>query len=298
MPYVAVGVDAGGTSTLAAVAQDGEVLRTHAGPPANAGIAGAEGAADAIASTILAALDGALPHAIFVGAAGAGRSDVSAAICGALESRFPAARIRVRDDAYIALRACIPEGDGAVLISGTGSIAFAVHGERQIRCGGHGYLLGDEGSGFAIGAAALRTALRALDGRAPRDAFVDRVLDRLGAQGIEAVLARTYGEDGGVAFVASLAPLVLELANGGDRRANTIVQNAALELADLAKTVVKRADLDADGAPLVLSGSLLAQNNLLTFLLETRLKNDLPQMSIDKSSAEPYLGALAAAQQL
>lgn len=298
MPHVAVGVDAGGTSTVAVVAQDGEVLRTRAGGGANASVAGAEAAADTIATTILAALDGALPHAIFVGAAGAGRGDVASTICAALESRFPSARIGVRDDAHIALRASVPEGDGAVLIAGTGSIAYAINGETQTRCGGYGYLVGDEGSGFAIGSAAVRSALRVLDGRGRRDALVDAVLARLDAADLPQVLATLYGGGDGVASIASLAPVVLDLAGSGERSAAKIVQQAALELSDLAKTAVTRAQLQQSSAPLVLAGSLFSENTLLTFLVETRLKNDLPQMNVYKSRAQPVLGALAAAQRL
>jgi N-acetylglucosamine kinase-like BadF-type ATPase len=298
MPRLVVGVDAGGTSTLAALAQDGEVVRTFLGPPANPSVCGIETASAIVADTIAAALDGALPHAIFVGAAGAGRPEVADGIRTSLESRFGAARVGVRDDAYIALRACVPDGDGAVLISGTGSIAYAVRGGVEFRSGGYGYLLGDDGSGFDIGSAAVRSALRALDERAPRDPFVDRVLAQIRATTVAEVLARVYGEGGGVAFVAGLAQLVLEAANEGDRGANKIVQSAAHELSEMGKSIVKRAGLSETGAPLVLAGSLLTSNSLLTFLLETRLKNDLPEMAIYKSGAEPVAGALAAARSL
>ncbi|HEV3153564.1 MAG TPA: BadF/BadG/BcrA/BcrD ATPase family protein [Candidatus Baltobacteraceae bacterium] len=298
MPHVVVGVDAGGTTTVAALSQDGEVLRTVSGPAANPSICGVENAGSIIGDLIVSALDGALPHAIFVGAAGAGRDDVASAICSALESRFGGARVAVRDDAYIALRAAVPQGDGAVIVAGTGSIGFAIRGGEEFRSGGYGYLLGDDGSGFAIGSAALRTVLRALDDRAPRDEFVQTLIDELGTADSSQILSRVHGENGGVARVSSLAPLVLQIANGGDRTANRIVQNAALELGDLAKSLVKRAGLTESGAPLVLAGSLLTSNSLLTFLLETRLKNDLPSMPVFKSAAEPYAGALTAAQAL
>src|SRR5215217_1934342 len=38
---------------------------------------------------------------------------------------------------------------------------------RNARAGGHGYLLGDEGSGYWIGREAVRAALRAADGTGP-----------------------------------------------------------------------------------------------------------------------------------
>lgn len=298
MPRVIVGVDAGGTTTVVAVEQDGELLRTHAGPGANASSRGAEPASAVVAQMIVAALDGALPHSIFVGAAGAAREDVARTLRGTLESRFPGTVVGVRDDAYIALRASVPEGDGAVLISGTGSIAYAQHGDAEFRSGGHGYLLGDEGSGFSIGSAALRLLLRVFDERAPSEPFTDALAAHLGASDALGVTMRVYGAENSVAAVASVAPVVLEFANQGDRSANKIVQAAALELSDMAKSIVKRAQLAQTGAPLVLAGSLLANNSLLTYLLEMRLKNDLPEMPVFKADAQPFSGALAAARRL
>jgi N-acetylglucosamine kinase-like BadF-type ATPase len=48
-----------------------------------------------------------------------------------------------------------------VVIAGTGSAAFGWNGESQARAGGHGFLLGDEGSAYWIGRAAARAALLA-----------------------------------------------------------------------------------------------------------------------------------------
>ncbi|MBV9270125.1 MAG: hypothetical protein JO165_03465, partial [Candidatus Eremiobacteraeota bacterium] len=136
MPRVAVGVDAGGSSTVAALALDGSFVRAIEGPAANASSAGIACASETIADTVLSALDGAQPHALFVGAAGAGRADVASGIQETLQGRFPSTRIEVRDDAYIALRAVVPSGDGVVLIAGTGSIAYAEHAGESFRAGG------------------------------------------------------------------------------------------------------------------------------------------------------------------
>src|SRR6266566_9592568 len=113
MSSIAVGVDAGGSKTAVTYSLDRQCKGVWYGEPANATVRGPERAAVAIAETIELALDGALPNAIFVGAAGAGRDSIAGTLRGSLESRFPRARIEVRDDAYIALRAAIPAGDGA-----------------------------------------------------------------------------------------------------------------------------------------------------------------------------------------
>jgi N-acetylglucosamine kinase-like BadF-type ATPase len=298
MPRIAVGVDAGGSKTVAAIAQDGQFIRAFEGIAANASSRGVEAASETIADTITGALDGAHPHAIFVGAAGARRSSVAGAIKETLCARFPGASIAVSDDARIALRSAVPEGDGVVLIAGTGSVAYAEHAGKSFTCGGYGYLVGDEGSGFAMGSAAVRLLLRVLDGRAPRDAFVDEIAAQLQAENEIDVLARVYGNPHAVSHIAALARVILDAANRGERSANKIVQNAALELSDLIKSIVKRAELSESEAPIVFAGGLLSNNTLLSFLLETRLKNDLPRMPILKGAHEPFRGALALAEKL
>lgn len=298
MPRVTVGVDAGGTSTVAALALDGAFVRAIDGPAANASSAGIESASETIAETVLSALDGAQPHALFVGAAGAGRADVADRIRETLQGRFPATKIAVRDDAYIALRAAVPSGDGVVLIAGTGSIAYAEHDGESFRAGGYGYLIGDEGSGFSIGANAVKLLMRNYDGRVPRDAFIDEVESALGASGPFDVLSNIYGSERPVRELAALAALTIDAANRGERSANKIVQAAALELSDLVKTVIKRAQLQGSTVPVVFAGGLLRQNSLLTYLLETRLSNDFPQMPIRKDDVEAYTGALSAAEAL
>lgn len=298
MARVTVGVDAGGTSTVAAIAQDGRTLRTVEGEAANASVRGVERAAETIAETIVRVLDGALPNAIAVGAAGAGRDEVAYGIEQALSARFSGARVRVCDDASIALRAVVPDGDAAVLIAGTGSIAYAEARGETYRAGGYGYLVGDDGSGFSIGAASIKLLLRAFDERVPRDAFVEEVARILEARSAADVLAHVYGSAHPVAAVAALAPAALDAANRGERSANKIVQTASLELAELTKSLLKRAGLSHTGAPLVFAGGLLRRNSLLTFLLETRLQNDFPHVPILKDDVEPYAGALAAAERL
>jgi N-acetylglucosamine kinase-like BadF-type ATPase len=298
MPSITVGVDAGGTKTAVVHAIDGEPARVEVRDGANASLRGTEGAAAVIADAVESSLDGAAPHAIFVGAAGAARSEVSSAIESALRSRYQSARIQVRDDAYIALRAAVPEGDGVVVIAGTGSITYAQHGENGFRCGGYGYLLGDDGSGFAIGAAGIAHVLRSYDRRAPRDELVTAQETQLQVTDLQGVLQAVYRSEQPVSTVAGAARVVLDLAQAGERSATKIVQGAALGLGDLVKSVIRLADLSGAAVPIVLAGGLLQSNNLLTYLLETRLLNEHPSMPVSKLTKEPCFGALSEAQRL
>lgn len=298
MPSIAVGVDAGGSKTAVVHSVDGRAGTIGVREGANASSRGAEGAAAIIADAVESSLDGAEPHAIFVGAAGAARQEVRDAIEDALRSRYASARIAVRDDAYIALRAAVPQGDGVVVIAGTGSIAYAQHGDEGHRCGGYGYLLGDDGSGFAIGSAGINHLLRSYDDRVVRDDLVAALEAHLGASDIEGVLQAVYRCENPVGTVASAARVVLDTAQAGQRSATKIVQAAALALGDLVKSVVKLSGLAGAHVPIVLAGGLLQGNSLLTYLLETRLLNEHPHMPVSKLSAQPCFGALAQAQQL
>jgi N-acetylglucosamine kinase-like BadF-type ATPase len=88
---------------------------------------------------------------------------------------------RVVHDAAPLLAAGTPNGWGVALIAGTGSFAFAQSRDgATARAGGWGYLLGDEGSGYAIALAGLRAAALAVDRRGRRTALVEGFMARLG----------------------------------------------------------------------------------------------------------------------
>ncbi|GAC1416373.1 MAG: BadF/BadG/BcrA/BcrD ATPase family protein [Candidatus Velthaea sp.] len=294
----AIGVDAGGTRTVAALSSEGVFVREGRGPAANATTVGIDDAADAILQSIRAAAHGIKPDTIYGGAAGAGRPEVASALERLIASAHAPARIVVADDTAIALRSRIPQGPGIVLIAGTGSVAYAENGETRVRTGGLGYLLGDEGSAFAIGLAAVKLYGRVLDGRTPRDETSDLVARAVGAADRPALLAAIYDARFNPATIANFAPSIIGFAGKGNRAATKIVQEASRELGDLIKTTAKLAGL-ADASPVVaLAGGLMRENSLLTFLLETRINGDFAGAAIVRGGDEPVRGALRLAEAL
>ncbi|HEY1428558.1 MAG TPA: BadF/BadG/BcrA/BcrD ATPase family protein [Candidatus Tumulicola sp.] len=291
---VDVGVDAGGSGTIAVTVVDGKrnVVQLAAANPSASSV---DGAALTIGDAIAAAASPGVPGSVVVGAAGAGRADVAAALRDELQRRFPIARIEVIDDARLALSAAGGAGRGIVLISGTGSIAYGENGERSARCGGGGYAIGDEGSGYAIGAAGLRLALRAFDGRGVVDGTVRAIVEATGAPDRDALLSFAYDVPSTVATVASLAPIILRCADDGERGALTIVQTAARELFDLVRVVVREIDATVE-MPLALHGGVLQTASTLTYLLETRMTNELPNLYTVRSEVAAHDAALRMAQ--
>jgi N-acetylglucosamine kinase-like BadF-type ATPase len=280
-----VGVDAGGSSTVAALARNGAFERIVRGGPANATSRGIEAAAATIRELVEELSGAEIPAALYVGAAGAGRPQIAKALRAVLLARFPGARIAVADDAAIALRAGVPRGPGVVLVAGTGSLAYAENRERSVRVGGTGYLLGDEGSAFSIGLAAAKLLARVYDGRGRADETTELVARELAAPDRTTLLDAVYGAVVDVAKIAALARGVVALASAGNRAATKLAQAAAADLADLVRAAAQQAELLEASPAVALTGGLVRENSLLTFVLETRIAGDIPGVSIVRVAA-------------
>jgi glucosamine kinase len=296
---ISVGVDAGGTSTAAAWSRGGNFEAIGRGAPANPSSKGTLHAANAIADTVRGLVGDLDPAVLYVGAAGAGRSQTREGLIDALHAAFPGtASVVVEDDTRVALRATVPEGPGIVLIAGTGSVAYAENGDTRVRVGGAGYLLGDEGSAFAIGFAAVRALARVFDGRGREDETTALAARAIGATDRESLLGAIYDAPLDVAKIAGLAPSILAFAGKGNRVSTKIVQGAAQELSDLVKATANAAGMIDASPTIVFAGGLLRENSLLSFLLETRVTSDVPGCAIERQREEPVLAALRFAENL
>src|SRR6185295_12844752 len=182
--YYIIGVDGGGTKTLALLGDlDGNVLARGVSGPSNTNAVGFDVACSALESAMLMArkdYPGEI-SALCLGLAGAGRAEDIERFQNWAVDNFPRAAVKVVSDADILLMAGAPSGPALALICGTGSIVYGrtVTGEL-IRAGGWGYLFGDEGGGYAIGIAALRKMMQAYDGRRPETLLSELVLERYG----------------------------------------------------------------------------------------------------------------------
>ena len=282
-----IGIDAGGTRSRAYLAEAGDtpgslgaVLGRGSGGPGNAlsvgradltrhladAIAGALPAGSAVRAQVAAAFGG------FAGAApglGPERGHELALSClrDALTANGVTAAVAgAGGDAEIAFASApgAPE-DGMVLIAGTGALAARLAGRHRAETvDGHGWLLGDEGSGYWLGNRAVRAALEALDGRGPWTALVARVTAHFGVvpapdasagplarhAATETVVSRAY--DLAPPRLAELSPAVVAAADEGDEVALALLATAAGLLADSVRALRPR-----PGEPLVTTGGLL-----------------------------------------
>lgn len=242
------GVDGGSTKTLAIVAdQEGRVVGVGRAGPSNYHVVGLDGAVENI-NRALAEASRERPGVATVGLAGMDtRYDFELFESEAVP-RIAAERVLVRHDAEIALVGATAGEPGIIVIAGTGSAAGGRNREgRYLRCGGWGYILGDEGSAYWLGRNALTAVLRASDGRGPETMLTGLVLEALGIDAPEDIIREVYVKGMSVKEIASLAPLVTLAAGKGDAVARRLIDEAARLLAEHVWALASRLGLGAEG---------------------------------------------------
>ena len=136
-------------------------------------------------------------------------------------------------------------GPAVAVISGLGSVVVAADRARGLwrRFGGWDFLLGDEGSGYSLGRAALQETLLVSEGRSGAEALSAAVLASKPAAAKHVTDAEDLPDAVHTpaidkAWIASFAPLVLGLADSGDEHCLAIVRREIRILAGAAAALV------------------------------------------------------------
>ena len=241
-----VGVDGGGTKTLAAAWDPaaGEVWLGMAGP-SNLDSSGEEAATRALEASLSAATR----------AAGRSENEVCVAVFGlagtntariahVVERRFHYAQTFIVNDVVTAWAAGTEVRPGVAVIAGTGSNILGVGRHNQTwRAGGWGHILGDEGSGYWLAREGIRAGLAHRDGTGPETALTGAATEFFKAGSIEEVTSHIYEPTTVKSDVAAFAVHVARLANTGDPIAGRILREGARLLAHATVTVIRRVGL-------------------------------------------------------
>jgi len=295
-----IGIDGGGTKTTALLTSlDGTVVAEARGGAANMAVAGASQTADVIFALILQCCTYAgctfddLQN-IVLGLAGMGRKGERAELSNALfdlatKRGSPLRNIRIETDAEIALEAAFAGGPGIVVIAGTGAVAvYRAENGEQIRAGGWGRILGDEGSGYALGRDGLNAVMRELDGRGDKTLLTKKALEHYGVTSVEELIQKVYYD---AADVAGFSRRVLEAITERDHVANRIAVDNVNELVNLAAVLVKKQPPKRK-LPVALMGSLLETENPYAKMVRERIPAALPQLLIMRPKFPAAYGAV------
>jgi glucosamine kinase len=288
-----VGVDGGGTRARAVLldARGIELGRVEGGAGIIDAADPAAGAASVLELARAVAARAGVPVpllALCCGLAGAGRPAEREAVRVSLLLAGIAGNVVVTGDAEVAMADAFGDAPGVLLIAGTGSIAWARGaGGNAVRVGGWGREIGDEGSAWWLGVAALQCVLRAYDGRGPATSLTGRVL----------AAAECVAPPDLVRFVAgarkwqlaALAPHVIAAAAEGDAVALRLRDEAVRELVGLVVTAARRAGLAAPAV--ACAGALVAPGGPLHGLVRGALAAALPGAAVLDRQVDAARGA-------
>lgn len=179
---------------------------------------------------------------------------------------------------------------GAVIASGTGVVTLAVGVDRVARVDGWGYLLGDAGSGFWIGRAALDRVMRSYDGRGPQTALT-AIVARDFADLSEAY-REVQADPRKVSRIASYAKVVAQLAET-DEVCHDITMAAANELAHSVASGLARVDEIQQPQTAVCAVGNVFKSSLLARAFAQTLTRRAPQARILPPAGNALDGAYA-----
>ncbi len=295
-PYY-LGFDGGATKTAGAlIDSEGNVIAEKTGGPSNFQIIGIPQASKNIIDVATALLSEASlkisdMSGMLLGLTGAGRKSEQDRMKIGFEEyardiylKLPP--VAVDTDAIIALEGAFPGKAGMILISGTGSILLAKDEAGHVyRVGGWGRFVGDEGSGYAIGRAALTAYLRELDGRGRGTIISTLIEEKLAIDSPHSLVLKIYQEN---FDIASVAILVFDAAAEGDEVASSILNDAAL---DLSAHIAAALQKIGRSIPIAFMGSILSHQNYLADKLSSLISKEYPAMSIVKPEQSAAVGA-------
>jgi glucosamine kinase len=224
-----LGIDGGGTKCKARLEDaQGNLLAEATSGPANAAqhlmgsvAAVLEASEKAIANANIKGLTLNRIHA-GIGLAGINIPQVKQTF---LKQSLPFASWHITTDLHIACLGAHLGQDGAIVIVGTGSSGIAIHNDQQLEVGGHGFVVGDKGSGAWLGKMAVSHCLETLDGITPNNLLCEHVLSLLNCDNPYDLVSLTL--EAKPAFYASIAPLILQLAASQQEDALLLVNQAA-----------------------------------------------------------------------
>jgi N-acetylglucosamine kinase-like BadF-type ATPase len=297
MRYV-VGVDGGGTKTMAVVvAEDlGIVARATTGST-NARSVGEDMASANLAQVIADALDYArlpLESIVALGLCLAGfDTDLDLPVPNnALHFLGYRGVTVLENDVVGAWAGATQMQPGIVVIAGTGSTAFGMnqHGHLR-RTDGWDYILGDAGSGYDIGRAGIRHAMKSFDGRAAPTLLTEALKATYGIHGAEEMRRLVDSGPFGKMQIALFAQAVARVADAGDAAARTILAQAGKDLSEQALAVAYALRMEEEELLIAAVGGVFQSDRWVLESFQRFIQQEVPHPVFCPPLHPPEMGA-------
>jgi glucosamine kinase len=219
-----------------------------------------------------------------IGIAGGGREAEQKALRNALEVVYPKFPIKVTSDAHVAHAEAFKNGDGILIITGTGSMVLGRKDEKWDRAGGYGFLIGDPAGGYRLGQESLFAICTALDGGAST-VMSDLIKNQFNINTREELISNVYDN---TVLPAQIAPILLEAAQEGDLIAQEIVKDNCKKLAN--QVAIASKALKYQVTPICVIGGLF-NNSYFRSTLKDYLNEAVKTVKWADGIEEPAMGA-------
>ena len=297
MPYY-LGIDAGGSQTTCAVGDGLVVLGRSHGAACKISKVGEKQAREVLQSLIeecckVAGIKATEIEHTCIGMAGISGLKVTESM-RVLLSGIVSGDIKVVGDMMIALEAAFGDSPGVIVIAGTGSIAFGRNQRGDTaRAGGWGPIISDEGSGEWIGRQAISQAMRFYDDGASTQ-LIAEILEIWRVATRDEIAARANASP--PPEFAQLFPAVLKSAAQHDSLSKEILTSAGMELARLARIVLRKLWLGPSVVKVRVSGGVISNSQLVRDAFQNTLRSERPDVIVTFETVEPVVGALSMAR--
>ena len=300
-----LGIDGGGTKTkFTLCSESGQILAEATTPTCHYLQVGTEGVTDVLSTGLQAVCEiaNAAKEDIlyaFVGCPGFGDTEsATPALLAAVAKAMQEIPHSVGNDCENALAGALAGESGINLIAGTGSMGCGRKGtEPSMRCGGWHHAIGsDEGSGYWLSYRLLQEFTRQSDGRDEKTPLYHAVKQALDIELDGDVITRVVDEwNMDRTKVASLSRLIGGLYDQGDPYAAKILDDAAAELADMARALYRQLGFEGN-IPVSGTGGVFKLGERLAAPLREKLAAH--SMVLTDAKLPPDIGSLILAFQL
>ena len=238
-PHYFLGIDGGGSKCKAVVvSKDNTILGTGTSGPANP-LHGFEQATNSITASALFALEDAqladIPLANIIAGVGLAGVNLPRLFDEISSWQHPFKQLFLATDLFIACLGAHRGGEGAVLITGTGSCGFSYVDGHAFIIGAHGFPHGDKGSGAWFGLQAAKQVLLSIDGVVAPTIMSPFLLKKLNCHNDIALVDVIAGKP--ASFFAQLAHVVFDAAEQGDIVAKSIIEQGAHYINHMTQTL-------------------------------------------------------------
>ncbi len=276
-----LGADGGGTKTRAVcIDEKKKVLARFETGASNPYTVGFNKSAELLSSFIYDINEKYELSGAVLGIAGCANRSVAKKLMNKIKIRFEFP-IEIKGDIEIAHYSAFTGRDGALLITGTGSVIYLKRGDSFTKIGGYGKIIGDEGSAYSFARKGFSGIAKIIDGRL-NDKLLYDVADKLDLLQRDKLIHFVSSEN-----IAQYAMLFIECAIRGSKFCMQILEEETAEVATLIDTASKK--YSGNKLPIVFSGGL--SNNLFYIkLIKKKIKNS-NRLIFNKARYTPEYGA-------